>query len=99
MITVFIEYQIEPDQRTAFLRQQTIWKNQLQELGGQNFRFYEGVDQPDLFVEEFEVAAMDDYAICKAQRIAKEEFTQCVKGGAAKVHIWAFRQVADYHKE
>lgn len=99
MITVFIEYQIEPDKRTKFLHQQVSWEEEVHRLGGLNFRFYEGVDQPDLFVEEFEVRSMDEYQLFKARRSTNESFRQCVKGGAAKIHIWAFQHVADYKKE
>lgn len=96
MITVFIEYQIEPDKRMEFLLQQVIWEEEVRQLGGQHFRFYEGVDQPFLFVEEFEVQSMDEYRLCKERKKSNQPFSRCVKGGVDKIHIWAFQQVPDY---
>ncbi|MGD8192005.1 hypothetical protein ACQCN2_18710 [Brevibacillus ginsengisoli] len=99
MVTVFIEYQIEPDKRNDFLRLQESWEEEVRIHGGLNFRFYEGVDQQYLFVEEFEVNTMEQYQQFKSRKTANESFSRCVKGGAAKIHIWAFQQVSDYKKE
>ncbi len=93
MFTVFIEYKIDPDKRQEFLREEANWERNVLMQGGRNFRFYEGVDQPNLFVEEFDVNTLEEYHSFKEQRRSNEQFLSFVAGGAAKVHIWAFRVV------
>jgi len=95
LITVLSEYQISAEKREDFLK---IWpevKRQLAALGARHIVFYEGADQPGLFVEQFEVAGMDEYEALKTAR-RKEihpiwgDFHACVPGGKEKVHVWAF---------
>lgn len=94
MITVFIEYKLEPDKRDEGIRLLAGMEKRMTALGASHYRCWEGVDQPGLFVEAFEVAGMHEYEQVKKSRLADQPFCNCVAGGAAKLHVWAFRNVS-----
>jgi len=100
MITVFMEYRISPEKRSDYMRLMQSIAAEVSELGGQDYRFYEGIDQPNLFVETFAVPSYDHYLAFKKRRTTDERLVSCVSGGAEKVHIWAFApQQIDKHEE
>lgn len=93
MLTIFIEYKIREEKRADYLRQIAQMPHRLQKWDVRQYRCYEGADQPNLFVETFEVESAETYHQIKAWRLADGDFCHCVAGGAAKVHVWAFRPV------
>ncbi|MFY0546000.1 hypothetical protein [Brevibacillus sp. H7] len=93
MLTIFIEYKVAEEKREAFLQQLSLMPKRLAVLGASGYRSYEGMDQPNLFVETFEVETEEHYHQIKAWRLADRDFCACVAGGEAKVHVWAFRPV------
>ncbi len=94
MLTVFIEYKVAEEKRREFLQRLSLMPQRLEALGAHGYRSYEGMDQPNLFVETFEVNTEEMYHQVKAWRLADQDFCACVSGGAAKVHVWAFRPVS-----
>jgi hypothetical protein len=94
MITVFIEYKLADGKRNDYLDKIAAIKRETEARGGQGYRWYEGVEQPDLFVETFDVESMAQYEEIKAWRLADSSFAEHIAGGAAKLHIWAFRPLA-----
>lgn len=94
MITVFIEYKLDEQKRSDFFRRMGSMRDEIGKRGGKQYRCLEGVEQPNLIVEAFEVETMETYEAIKAWRLADETFSQCVAGGAAKLHIWAFARLA-----
>ncbi|MGC5325829.1 MFS transporter [Brevibacillus sp. SYSU BS000544] len=93
MITIFVEYKIDEMNREIFLSQQSEWKQNAIRHGGKNYSLLEGVDQPNLFVETFEVSHLQEYQSFKADRKSWEDFTSLVAGGSEKAHVWAFSSV------
>ncbi|GAX90371.1 hypothetical protein [Effusibacillus lacus] len=97
-ITVLVEYRVEDDKRDVFLGLVPELKQELEAWGGKRFRAYEGADQAGLFVEEFSVEDMEQYRKIKTIRQTGDSpfwnrFNECVSGGSAKVHMWAFREI------
>lgn len=92
MLTVFIEYKLDPAKRTEGLRLLADMEKRMTALGAREYRCWEGLDQPGLFVEAFEVAGVEQYEQIKEERLRDEPFCGCVAGGAAKLHVWAFRR-------
>ena len=97
MLTVFIEYKLQPEKREQALRLLASMASRLAAWGASEYRSYEGLDQPGLFVETFDVSTVHEYEQIKEHRLADQEFCDCITGGAAKLHVWAFRP-ADYPK-
>jgi hypothetical protein len=93
VLTVFIEYKVDGQKRNRFLERLASMPDELEARGARQYRFLEGWDQPNLFVEMFEVDTVQQYQSIKAWRLNDEDFCGCVIGGAAKVHVWAFRSV------
>ena len=93
MLTVFVEYKLVLEKRQAALSLLAGMSDRLAALGAVQHRCMEGLDQPGLFVEAFEVPSVEQYDEIKAWRLADEAFCDCVAGGVAKLHIWAFRAV------
>lgn len=93
MLTVFIEYKLDGNQRETGLSLLADMARRMEALGARQYRLWEGLDQPGLFVEAFEVANEQQYEQIKQVRLADRAFCDCVSGGAAKLHVWAFRPV------
>lgn len=93
MLLVFIEYKVKEEMRERFLAQMSRIRQRIAEMGGENFRFYEGLDQPHLFVESFEVSSVEQYQAIKEWRRQDEPFANCIVGGREKINVWAFQPV------
>lgn len=93
MITIFMEYRIKPEKREQYLEYMEQMPEDIERMGAHEYRFYEGVDQPNLFVETFEVHSKDNYIACKEKRTSDERLASYVLGGAEKIHLWAFEQI------
>ncbi|MFF0829377.1 hypothetical protein ACFYU8_21840 [Brevibacillus sp. NPDC003359] len=91
MLTVFIEYKLDSEKRSHALRLLTSMAERMEAMGARQYRSMEGLDQPGLFVEAFDVETVQEYEEIKANRLADQDFCECVSGGAAKLHVWAFR--------
>ncbi|EJL47340.1 hypothetical protein BAG01nite_31090 [Brevibacillus agri] len=94
MLTVFIEYKLQSEKRDQALRLLASMAESMEALGARQYRCMEGLDQPGLFVEAFEVETVHEYEQIKAHRLADRAFCDCVAGGADKLHVWAFRPAA-----
>jgi hypothetical protein len=99
-ITVLGEYKVAEENRKDFLDLLPRIKQSLEKLGAEGITFFEGTDQPGLFVEEFIVPDMETYTRLKKARY--EETTSVwaqqhtyVPGGKIKLHLWAFSKL-DY---
>jgi hypothetical protein len=90
MVTVFIEYKLDEQKRSDFFKRMSSMQEEIEKRGGRQYRCLEGVEQPHLIVEAFEVETMESYEAIKKWRLADQAFSQCIIGGAAKLHIWAF---------
>lgn len=93
MLTVFIEYKLDTEKRSRALQLLTSIAQRMEAMGAHQYRSMEGLDQPGLFVETFEVETVHVYEEIKANRLADQDFCDCISGGAAKLHVWAFRPV------
>ncbi|WP_232698702.1 hypothetical protein [Brevibacillus daliensis] len=99
MIKVFTEYKVKRDCRMEYitlLEELRHYHRKAWDI--EDFRIFEGADQPELFVEEFHVQDMERYQkIKEARRIEQnkilERLHDCIDGGAKKVNIWAFVEI------
>lgn len=91
MLTVFIEYKVDAEKRSHALRLLASMGARMEAMGARQYRSWEGLDQPGLFVEAFDVETVVQYEQIKANRLADQDFCDCISGGAAKLHVWAFR--------
>jgi len=94
MLMMFMEYKLDSSKRSAALELLAGMADRLAALGASQYRCMEGIDQPGLFVEVFAVPTAEQYEQIKAWRLADAAFCACVDGGAAKLHAWAFHDVA-----
>ncbi|UHA74641.1 hypothetical protein [Paenibacillus sp. 481] len=89
---VFVEYRINPEQRESYL---SIMKQLLQYK--QDVLWYEGTDQPNVFVEQWLNTTSEDYIRIKTLRLEEtsewDQVTACIPGGKSKLHIWEFQQL------
>lgn len=97
-ITVLSEYWVLESERSRFLELLPEITKSLEQLGAREIAFFEGTDQPGLFVEEFIVEDMAAYEQLKKSRHEEqapvwEQFHSCVRGGKNKVHVWAFSRL------
>ncbi|MGE5702139.1 MAG: hypothetical protein ACM32O_06395 [Clostridia bacterium] len=93
MYTIFVEYKIDPDQREQYDRHIRSIPKEVEKRGGIGYRLLEGVEQPNTFVEAFEVEELSTYESIRSWRLSDEVLVQLVIGGAAKLHMWAFRPI------
>ncbi|WP_134687122.1 MFS transporter [Brevibacillus migulae] len=90
-ITVFMEYKLSEEKRDSYFQQIEQSKQGIEARGGQNYCWYEAIEQPQLFVEMFTVDSYEQYEAIKAWRQNDVAFCEHIAGGAAKLHVWAFR--------
>ncbi|MBY6038382.1 hypothetical protein KUV80_17220 [Fictibacillus nanhaiensis] len=98
MITVFMEYKVNPD---TFQSYETVMTSVIKELemsGASDIRWYRAADQPSLYVECFQVYDIDAYKAIKDARTSHDHpvFSRLhalVSGGFEKIHCWAFEKM------
>ena len=98
MLKVFIEYKVDAEQSGKYFSLLPAVRKQMESWQVQQYRIYEGTDQPLLMVEEFLVADQSRYERYKNDRLSGadafwNEVHACVAGGAGKVHMWAFQEI------
>jgi hypothetical protein len=92
MEKVFVEYAVVDgalDAYRAFMADKR--------SGGKRFEWYEGTDQPGLFVEVWPGMSYAEYAAFKRKRTDPADpdwgrLQEWVRGGLAKVHVWHFTE-------
>lgn len=97
-IQVFVEYKVLEDKKEEYLRKIKDIEYALHKIGAIDFKLFEGADQPNLFVETFQVPAMVNYEKLKRKRVLEDaqegvfwqSINDCVEGGKEKIHMWAF---------
>lgn len=96
MCKVFVEYKIKPESRESYLT----WMNEMAQKE-KRLAFYEGSDQPGLFVELWDDVTYEEYAEMKERRLNHassgdnesegwKKLSGFVEGGTPKIHIWHF---------
>lgn len=96
-LKVFIEYKIKSEQREMFLSLIPEIKKYKQSVGVKSYKIFEGMDQSNLFVEEYFVNGKKRYEELKNERQNQREdlwlkMSNCVDGGMDKINIWAFKE-------
>jgi hypothetical protein len=98
MITVFMEYKVNPDTIQAYESVMEFVISELESLGVSRIEWYRAVDQHSLYVECFRVQNKNEYEIIKEKRISSEhpvfsKLQTYIEGGSEKIHCWAFEQM------
>ncbi|WP_261378467.1 hypothetical protein [Paenibacillus agilis] len=90
---IFVEYRIDPAKRDIYLK-----KAAEQLANRQDVLWYEGTDQPNVFVEQWLNSTVEQYEAMKRMRLEEQsewdELTDCIPGGKSKLHIWEFARVS-----
>lgn len=97
-IQVFVEYKVLEEKKEEYLRKVKDLEIVLHKIGAVDFKVYEGADQPNLFVEMFQVPEMSNYQKLKRKRVLEDAqegvfwqaINNCVEGGKDKINMWAF---------
>jgi hypothetical protein len=98
-IKVFSEYKVKEEYLETFKALVPQIKRYYIEIWGvQDCLMFEAVDQPCLFVEEFQVNSIEQYERIKHWRKTTEELlwlkvNECTSGGVEKTNIWAFKLI------
>ncbi len=92
MSKIFIEYKIHPefrDKYLAFMRARVVEHPELS--------WYEGTDQPGLFVEIWDNQSFEQFESFKRERTVLQgkwrQGDDCIHGGIAALHIWHFTEM------
>ncbi|MEK4025034.1 MULTISPECIES: hypothetical protein [unclassified Sporosarcina] len=97
-IKVFIEYKVIPEKRNQYieLTEKIIARYQSLQVNG--FSIYEGIEQPNLFVEDFTVLNYEQFKLLKTERFEEripiwKEVHSCIHTGVKKVNAYAFEML------
>ncbi|SEN73542.1 MFS transporter [Lihuaxuella thermophila] len=94
--TVFIEYQVLPEQWEKFLSQVPVIRETTRSSAGiLSHSFLTGSEQPFLVVEILQVADWNDYLRIRELREHGGccEWESLIKGGRSGIRIWAFEPI------
>jgi hypothetical protein len=100
-VKVFAEYKVKEEMRGQYLEKVSHLSLAMEKIGVTDFFVYEGVDQPNLFVEMFHVPSVEAYRKLKRKRCEEkaeggvfwQSINDCIDGGSEKLHMWAFTPV------
>ncbi len=96
MVKVFMEYKIIEEHRENYLQAMKKVAESMKEQQVSHFQYFEGADQPLLFVEMFDVDSMDEYERLKAWRCGEDSvISNWIQGGNGKIHMWAFKEITE----
>ncbi|QQK75572.1 MFS transporter [Salicibibacter cibarius] len=95
-IQVFMEYKIAEGKESAYQAWIKGVANELTAMGAENFRWFEALEQPGLFVELFTVPSVEIYERIKDLRRSREhprfgELANWVHKPLEQINCWAFR--------
>ena len=95
-IQVFMEYKIEKGKESAYQAWMKEIASELTEMGAENIRWFEALEQPGLYVELFTVPSIETYARIKSLRRSREhphfgELANWVHKPLEQINCWAFR--------
>ena len=89
-----MEYKILQENIQAYQTVMQQVKRWMLQQKAMNYQHFEGVDQPFLFVEMFDVETIR-YERMKRLRCDEEAFfDEWVPGGKDKIHMWAFSETS-----
>ena len=96
----FYEYRILPEKREDYLQTISSIRQSKQQLGYQDYRVSESLEQENRFVELFLVNSMEEYHQLEAKLLEDEravrlyeELDACLIGGRSAQKIWFFREM------
>lgn len=98
-LKIFAEYMVAKGERDIFFSLlQEVKEYQVSIWSVKDFEIYEGTDQPNLFVEEFDMEGEDNFNRLKEERLLEKDalwkkLNSCIVGGRDKLHIWAFKKI------
>ena len=98
-LRVYVEYRLIPERRQEWQERLRAWQQQLSRLPVLSYAFYEGVEQPGVIVEEYQVPDQEAYRRLREERLAEGnpdaswQILPCVQGGREKLHVWAFAPI------
>lgn len=97
-IKVFIEYKVIPEKRKQYLKLAEKITDQYKDFQIQNFSVYEGIEQPNLFVEDFVITNYEFFNRLKNFRLEEQipfwqDLHSCIYGSVSKLNIFAFEEI------
>lgn len=96
-LQIFMEYQVSAENIEAYERVMKSIIDALPEYGASSIQWYVAEDQPNLYVEMYEVPTSSHYYALKKLRQSSEhplfgQITPYIEGGTTKIHCWAFQR-------
>ncbi|RSL31624.1 hypothetical protein D7Z54_19455 [Salibacterium salarium] len=94
-VHIFMEYKVKSGKEQLYEQTMVDIAEAMSEYGVINFRWYQAADQPNLYVELFEIPALSHYHTLKEERGSKNhpvfrKLDETIEGGLEKIHCWAF---------
>jgi hypothetical protein len=98
MITVFMEYKVNPDTYQSYERAMSSVIHELKKSGAADIQWYKAADQQTLYVECFQLPDIDAYESMKSERTSPGHpvysmIQPFITGGFEKIHCWAFEKM------
>jgi hypothetical protein len=98
MLTIFMEYKVNQDTIQSYETHMSSVINELKKFGVSDIRWFKAADQPNLYVECFQVNDKYMYDTIKKKRTSPEHpvfsvLANFVTGGLEKIHCWAFEKM------
>jgi hypothetical protein len=98
MLTVFMEYKVNPDTVQSYEDAMVSVLDELKQSGATEIQWFRAADQPSLYVECFQVDGKIAYEMIKSERTSPEHKVYSsihshVTGGLEKIHCWAFEKM------
>jgi hypothetical protein len=98
MLTVFMEYKVNPETLQSYEYEMASVINELKMLGVTDIQWYRAADQPSLYVECFNVIDKEVYETIKEKRTSSNhpvfsKIFPLIAGGKEKIHCWAFEKM------
>lgn len=97
-IKVFIEYKVIPEKREQYLKLAEKIAAQYHDFQIQSFSIYEGIEQPNLFVEDFIISGYEFFNCLRNERLQEQlpfwqDLHSCIYGSVSKVNIFVFEEI------
>ncbi|MFD1707863.1 hypothetical protein ACFSCZ_14145 [Siminovitchia sediminis] len=97
VMKVYIEYKVIPEKREQYLNLIDQAHQFYKKFPIHHFSIYEGVEQPNRFVEDIDLADSHTFSELKKKRLQDEGFWEevhsCIEGNRSKLRVYAFRKI------
>ncbi|KYG26946.1 hypothetical protein AZF04_11430 [Alkalihalobacillus trypoxylicola] len=96
-LQVFMEYKIKEECKLEYEKWMPEVKSKVIQSGGNDYEWFQSIEQGSLYVEMFKVPSYEKYLEIKKTRQSESEpifksIIPFIEGGSKKIHCWAFER-------